>query len=191
MQVSAAAFPLINDHFLALVDEQSGFPLWHGLRVVAGEATVLRLTLFGKTRDGKSFARCWPQGARPRHLTPRPGRLPPPPNPERPITRGGGSRKPSDGSSAAWPWNTSRACPGRPLNKTSAQKSSATTSMPLPSMPPVNRSMPTSAHLTSSTGAMLSTISPPSSTNSSRTSSSSGNHRAGSTGRASARPRHR
>jgi len=33
-----------------LVDTQFGFPLWHGLRVVAGDATVLRLTLFGKTR---------------------------------------------------------------------------------------------------------------------------------------------
>jgi hypothetical protein len=26
-QVSAAAFPLLNDHFLTLVDEQFGFPL--------------------------------------------------------------------------------------------------------------------------------------------------------------------
>jgi len=57
MQVSAAAFTLLNDHFLALVEAQFGFPLWHGLRVVAGDATVLRLTLFGKTHDGKPFAR--------------------------------------------------------------------------------------------------------------------------------------
>ncbi|MEF8752506.1 MAG: IS4 family transposase [Accumulibacter sp.] len=56
-QVSATAFGLLNDQFLTLVDEQFGFPLWNGLRVVAGDATVLRLTLFGKTRDGKSFAR--------------------------------------------------------------------------------------------------------------------------------------
>jgi hypothetical protein len=56
-QLSAAAFPLLNDHFLTLVDEQFGFPLWYGLRVVAADATVLRLTLFGKTRDGKAFAR--------------------------------------------------------------------------------------------------------------------------------------
>jgi hypothetical protein len=56
-QVSATAFGRLNDHFLTLVDEQFGFPLWNGLRVVAGDATVLRLTLFGKTRDGKSFAR--------------------------------------------------------------------------------------------------------------------------------------
>ena len=56
-QVSATAFGLLNDHFLTLVDEQFGFPLWNGLRVVAGDATVLRLTLFGKTRDGKPFAR--------------------------------------------------------------------------------------------------------------------------------------
>jgi hypothetical protein len=57
MQVSSAAFELLNDHFLALVDAQFGFPLWYGLRVVAGDATVLRLTLFGKTRDGKRFVR--------------------------------------------------------------------------------------------------------------------------------------
>jgi hypothetical protein len=56
-QVSATAFGLLNDHFLALVGAQFGFPLWHGLRVVAGDATVLRLTLFGKTRDGKAFVR--------------------------------------------------------------------------------------------------------------------------------------
>ena len=56
-RVSATAFELLNDHFLALVDTQFGFPLWHGLRVVAGDATVLRLTLFGKTRDGKPFVR--------------------------------------------------------------------------------------------------------------------------------------
>jgi hypothetical protein len=57
MQVSVAAFEVLNDHFLALVDAQFGFPLWYGLRVVAGDATVLRLTLFGKTRDGKRFVR--------------------------------------------------------------------------------------------------------------------------------------
>ena len=56
-QVSATAFGLLNDHFLALVGAQFGFPLWHGLRAVAGDATVLRLTLFGKTRDGKAFVR--------------------------------------------------------------------------------------------------------------------------------------
>jgi hypothetical protein len=56
-QVSATAFSLLNDHFLALVDTQFGFPLWRGLRVVAGDATVLRLTLFGKTRDGRPFVR--------------------------------------------------------------------------------------------------------------------------------------
>ncbi len=56
-QVSATAFELLNDHFLALVDTQFGFPLWRGLRVVAGDATVLRLTLFGKTRDGRPFVR--------------------------------------------------------------------------------------------------------------------------------------
>jgi len=56
-RVSATAFELLNDHFLALVDTQFGFPLWHGLRVVAGDATVLRLTLFGKTRDGKPLVR--------------------------------------------------------------------------------------------------------------------------------------
>ena len=56
-QVSATAFELLNDHFLALVDAQFGFPLWYGLRVVAGDATVLRLTLLGKTRDGKPFVR--------------------------------------------------------------------------------------------------------------------------------------
>jgi hypothetical protein len=57
MQVSVAAFEVLNDHFLALVDAQFGFPLWYGLRVVAGDATVLRVTLFGKTRDGKRFVR--------------------------------------------------------------------------------------------------------------------------------------
>jgi len=57
MQVSAAAFPLLNDRFLGLVDDHFGFPLWHGLRVVAGDATVLRLTLLGKTRDGKPLVR--------------------------------------------------------------------------------------------------------------------------------------
>ena len=56
-QVSAAAFSLLNDHFLTLVDAQFGFPLWHGLRVVAGDATDLHLTLFGKTRDGKRSVR--------------------------------------------------------------------------------------------------------------------------------------
>ena len=56
-QMSATAFGLLNEHFLALVGAQFGFPLWHGLRVVAGDATVLRLTLFGKTRDGKPFVR--------------------------------------------------------------------------------------------------------------------------------------
>ena len=56
-QVSATAFELFNDYFLALVGAQFGFPLWHGLRVVAGDATVLRLTLLGKTRDGKAFVR--------------------------------------------------------------------------------------------------------------------------------------
>jgi hypothetical protein len=55
--VSVAPFEVLNDHFLALVDAQFGFPLWYGLRVVAGDATVLRLTLFGKTRDGKRFVR--------------------------------------------------------------------------------------------------------------------------------------
>jgi hypothetical protein len=49
--------PVWIPYFLALVEAQFGFPLWHGLRVVAGDATVLRLTLFGKTRDGKPFAR--------------------------------------------------------------------------------------------------------------------------------------
>jgi hypothetical protein len=56
-RVSATAFERLNDHFLAWVDTQFGFPLWHGLRVVAGDATVLRLTLFGKTRDGKPLVR--------------------------------------------------------------------------------------------------------------------------------------
>jgi len=56
-QVSATAFGLLNDHFLTLVNEHFGLPLWNGLRVVAGDATVLRLTLFGKARDGKPFAR--------------------------------------------------------------------------------------------------------------------------------------
>ena len=56
-QVSAASFSLLNDHFLTLVDAQFGFPLWHGLRVVAGDATDLHLTLFGKTRDGKRSVR--------------------------------------------------------------------------------------------------------------------------------------
>ena len=56
-QVSVAAFSLLNDHFLTLVDAQFGFPLWHGLRVVAGDATDLHLTLFGKTRDGKRSVR--------------------------------------------------------------------------------------------------------------------------------------
>lgn len=37
---------------LALVEAQFGFPLWHELRVVAGDATVLRLTLCGKTPKG-------------------------------------------------------------------------------------------------------------------------------------------
>jgi hypothetical protein len=43
-QVSATAFGLLNDHFLTLVNEHFGLPLWNGLRVVAGDATVLRLT---------------------------------------------------------------------------------------------------------------------------------------------------
>jgi len=47
-QVSAIPFGLLNEHFLALVDAQFGFPLGHGLRVVAGDAKVLRLTRFGK-----------------------------------------------------------------------------------------------------------------------------------------------
>lgn len=56
-QVSAAAFTLLNDHFLILVDEHFGFPHWHGLRIVAGDATDLRLTLCGNTRNGKRFVR--------------------------------------------------------------------------------------------------------------------------------------
>ena len=57
MQVSATAFSLLNDHFLILVEEHFGFPLWHGLRLVAGDATDLQLTLFGKTRNGKRSTR--------------------------------------------------------------------------------------------------------------------------------------
>jgi hypothetical protein len=57
MQVSAATFTRLNKHFLGLVDEHFGFPLWHGLRIVAGDATVLRLTLLGKKRNGKPFVR--------------------------------------------------------------------------------------------------------------------------------------
>jgi hypothetical protein len=56
-QVSAAAFSLLNDHFLTLVDAQFGFPFWHGLRVVADDAINLHLTLFGKSHDGKSSVR--------------------------------------------------------------------------------------------------------------------------------------
>ncbi len=56
-QLFATAFELLNDHFLTLVDEHFGFPLWNGRRVVAGDATALRLTLFGKTTEGKPFAR--------------------------------------------------------------------------------------------------------------------------------------
>jgi len=39
-----------SDHFLAFVGAQFGYPLWRVLSVVAGDATVLRLTLFAKTR---------------------------------------------------------------------------------------------------------------------------------------------
>ncbi len=56
-QASATTFGLLNDHFLALVGAQFSYPLWHALRVVAGDATVLRLTLFGQTPDGKPFVR--------------------------------------------------------------------------------------------------------------------------------------
>jgi hypothetical protein len=66
----------------------------------------------------------------------------------------------SNGSSTVWHWSTSRACPGWPHNKTSALKSSATTSMLWPSTPPVNLSIPTSAHVTSSTAATPSLVSP-------------------------------
>lgn len=55
--VSASAFGLLNDRFLTLVDAQFGFPLWNGKRIVAADATTLRLTLCGKARNGKAFAR--------------------------------------------------------------------------------------------------------------------------------------
>ena len=57
MQVSDVAMKLLNDHLLALVGEQYEFPTWHGLRVVAGDATVLRLTLYGKACNGKDTSR--------------------------------------------------------------------------------------------------------------------------------------
>jgi hypothetical protein len=56
-QLSAVAFAHLNARFMTLVAEYFGFPTWHGLRVVAGDATVLRLTLFGKSPNGKTTVR--------------------------------------------------------------------------------------------------------------------------------------
>ena len=44
MKITDKALPLLNDHFLTLAEENFKFPTWHGLRVVAADATVLRLT---------------------------------------------------------------------------------------------------------------------------------------------------
>lgn len=56
-QVSHQAMDILNRHLLKLVGEQFGFPLWHGLRIVAGDATILRLTLFGKAQNGVTTVR--------------------------------------------------------------------------------------------------------------------------------------
>ena len=47
---------LFRSHSLTRVAEDCAVPLASGLRVVADDARVQRLTLFGKTRHGKRFA---------------------------------------------------------------------------------------------------------------------------------------
>ena len=56
-KVTEHALPHLNDHFLSLVDRHVGFPLWYGYRIVAADATVLRLTQQFKTADGKTVVR--------------------------------------------------------------------------------------------------------------------------------------
>lgn len=56
-KISRQAMDILNQHFLGLVGEEFGFPLWYGLRIVAGDATVLRLTLYGKARNGAATVR--------------------------------------------------------------------------------------------------------------------------------------
>ena len=49
--------PHLNDHFLKLAEENFTFPTWHGFRVVAADATTLRLTQQFITATGKRAVR--------------------------------------------------------------------------------------------------------------------------------------
>ncbi len=56
-KVTEHALPHLNNYFLSLVEQHVGFPLWYGYRIVAADATVLRLTQLVKSEDGKSLVR--------------------------------------------------------------------------------------------------------------------------------------
>ena len=57
MKITDKALPHLNDHFLHLVEKEFTFPKWHDFRVVAADATVLRLTQQFITVKGKKAVR--------------------------------------------------------------------------------------------------------------------------------------
>ena len=56
-KITDTALPHLNDHFLTLVEDDFNFPTWHDLRVVAADATILRLTQEYVTVKGKKAVR--------------------------------------------------------------------------------------------------------------------------------------
>ena len=57
MKITDKSLPHLNDYFLNLVEKDFNFPTWHGFRVVAADATVLRLTQEYLTATGKKAVR--------------------------------------------------------------------------------------------------------------------------------------
>jgi hypothetical protein len=57
MKITDKALPHLNDHFLHLAEQDFKFPTWYGFRVVAADATVLRLTQQFITAKGKKAVR--------------------------------------------------------------------------------------------------------------------------------------
>ena len=56
-KITDKALPHLNDHFLHLVESNFKFPTWYDFRIVAADATVLRLTQQFITAKGKKAVR--------------------------------------------------------------------------------------------------------------------------------------